>query len=245
MLFWDRGAAALFVVAVALARRTGYAFKIVTLEGDVINPSGSITGGSKKNDIANIFSHERELKELDEIVAKLSGELETLNKRKDKCAEELEQVQNDIKDIQQEIHLTDVDIAAKSETRNKLRTDVDDEEREFAELSADLDRDKTRVEEISADIDSVSELEALITSKKQSVTEDDETVRHAYDELKAEYEADETLGEGAAAGEEAKWREMYLDMMFPSAKTLDRCGTMRDFGKRDGDISVKWANVRN
>ena len=70
-------------------------------------------------------------------------------------------------------------------------------------------------------------------------------VAAAYDELKAEYEADETLGEGAAAGEEAKWREMYLDMMFPSAETLNRCGTMRDFGKRDGDISVKWANVRN
>ena len=38
---------------------------------------------------------------------------------------------------------------------------------------------------------------------------------------------------------------MYLDMMFPSAETLDRCGTMRDFGSRDADISVKWANVRN
>ena len=47
--------------AVSLARLTRYAFKIVTLEGDVINPQGSITGGSKKNDIANIFSHEREL----------------------------------------------------------------------------------------------------------------------------------------------------------------------------------------
>ena len=172
--------------AVALARRTGYAFKIVTLEGDVINPSGSITGGSKKNDIANIFSHERELKELDELVAKLSGELETLNRRKDKCAEELDEVQNGIKEAQQEVHLADVDIAAKSETRNKLRADAEEKERTFAELSADLDRDKARAGEIDADIDSVSELEALITSKKQTATEDDESVRHAYDELKAE-----------------------------------------------------------
>lgn len=70
-------------------------------------------------------------------------------------------------------------------------------------------------------------------------------VTAAYDELKAEYEADETLGEGAAAGEEAAWKAMYLDMMFPSAETLKRCGTMRDFGSRDADISVKWANVRN
>ena len=70
-------------------------------------------------------------------------------------------------------------------------------------------------------------------------------VTAAYDELKAEYEADETLGEGAAAGEKAAWKAMYLDMMFPSAETLNRCGTMRDFGSRDADISVKWANVRN
>lgn len=70
-------------------------------------------------------------------------------------------------------------------------------------------------------------------------------VTAAYDELKAEYDADETLGTGAAAGEEAAWKAMYLDMMFPSAETLDRCGTMRDFGNRDADISVKWANVRN
>ena len=70
-------------------------------------------------------------------------------------------------------------------------------------------------------------------------------VTAAYDELKAEYEEDETLGTGAAAGEEAAWKAMYLDMMFPSAETLSRCGTMRDFGSRDADISVKWANVRN
>lgn len=70
-------------------------------------------------------------------------------------------------------------------------------------------------------------------------------VKEAYDELKEEYEADETLGEGAAQGEEAAWRAMYLDMLFPSAETLNRCGTMRDYGDRDADISVKWNNVRN
>ncbi len=70
-------------------------------------------------------------------------------------------------------------------------------------------------------------------------------VAEAYDALYEEYSSDETLGEGAAAGEEAAWREMYLDMMFPSAETLERCGTMRDYGDRDADISVQWANVRN
>ncbi|MFR6641797.1 MAG: hypothetical protein ACLUSP_11230 [Christensenellales bacterium] len=149
-------------------------------------PVGLDNGRQQENDIANIFSHERELKELDELVAKLSANSKRSIGCKDKCAEELDEVQNGIKEAQQEVHLADVDIAAKSETRNKLRADAEEKERTFAELSADLDRDKARAGEIDADIDSVSELEALITSKKQTATEDDESVRHAYDELKAE-----------------------------------------------------------
>ena len=60
--------------AVELAKNTHYAFRIVTLDGDIINPQGSITGGSRKNDIANIFSHERELKQLGAAVSKMQKE---------------------------------------------------------------------------------------------------------------------------------------------------------------------------
>lgn len=65
-------------------------------------------------------------------------------------------------------------------------------------------------------------------------------VKAAYDQLYAEYYADESIGEGAAEG----WREMYLDMLFPSKETLARCGTMRDFGDKDGTISEAWSNAR-
>ncbi len=65
-------------------------------------------------------------------------------------------------------------------------------------------------------------------------------VKAAYDQLYAEYYADESIGEGAAEG----WREMYLDMLFPSEETLARCGTMRDFGNKDGTISEAWSNAR-
>lgn len=172
--------------AVELARTTGYGFKIVTLEGDVINTTGSITGGSKKNDIANIFSHERELKELEVIVKKLGDEIDTLSARKEKCAEELELVQSGIKDSQQGIHEADVEIAAKSETRNKLQSDIDEMARTLAELESDRDRDFKRVTKISDDINSVSELENLITSKKETAKEDEESVKQQSEELKAE-----------------------------------------------------------
>jgi len=63
--------------AVDIARQSRYAFKIVTLDGDVIEPRGSITGGSKSalggvmwhtNTLAQI---DRELKQIDEQLARV------------------------------------------------------------------------------------------------------------------------------------------------------------------------------
>lgn len=67
-------------------------------------------------------------------------------------------------------------------------------------------------------------------------------VKAAYDELKEEYESDDSLGEGTA--NPAEWREMYLDMLFPSEQTLLRCGTMIDFKDADSDISREWVEIK-
>lgn len=60
-------------------------------------------------------------------------------------------------------------------------------------------------------------------------------VKEAYDELYAEYTSEEF--------DDEEWGKMYIDMLFPSQNTLRRCGTMRDYGPRDGAISTRWANV--
>ena len=39
--------------AVEFSRATGYQSKIVTLEGDIISPQGSMTGGSRKENTSN------------------------------------------------------------------------------------------------------------------------------------------------------------------------------------------------
>lgn len=170
--------------AVSLAKSTGYGFKIVTLEGDIINPFGAITGGSKKNDIANIFSHDRELKELEETVKNLTEEIARLTEKKEKCASELDFVQSSIRDMQQRIHEADLQIAAKTEAKNKLDIDIENRKRVISDLVSSGNADKLRIEKINADINSVGELEELITSKKQNAKQDDETRQKKYDELK-------------------------------------------------------------
>ena len=60
--------------AVEMAKDTHFSFKIVTLEGDVVNPQGSMTGGSKKAEAVNLINREREIVNLANEIDKLYNE---------------------------------------------------------------------------------------------------------------------------------------------------------------------------
>ena len=57
--------------AIKVAKQNGYTFRIVTVEGDLINPSGAITGGSVMKKTVNILGRGKEIE-------KLQKEIETL-----------------------------------------------------------------------------------------------------------------------------------------------------------------------
>ena len=61
--------------AIAIARKHG-PHKLVTLEGEVINAAGAITGGSLKSNTANLLTRKAEREELSKKIAELEKELE-------------------------------------------------------------------------------------------------------------------------------------------------------------------------
>lgn len=60
--------------AIALARKYRYSFRIVTLEGECLNPGGSMTGGAFKN-TSNLLARRREVEELETLVASLQSQI--------------------------------------------------------------------------------------------------------------------------------------------------------------------------
>lgn len=56
--------------AIAISKKYNYNLKIVTLQGDIINPSGSIVGGSQRSENSNVLSKDREIKETAELLYK-------------------------------------------------------------------------------------------------------------------------------------------------------------------------------
>ncbi len=61
--------------AIALQRKYDQSLRIVTLEGESLNPGGSMTGGSFKNN-SNLLGRRREIEELELSVKQLSSEME-------------------------------------------------------------------------------------------------------------------------------------------------------------------------
>ncbi len=66
-------------------------------------------------------------------------------------------------------------------------------------------------------------------------------LKSVMDDAKAAIEEDDEFEDGYYDG----YKQMYIDMMFPPADVLARCGVMRDFGVQRGtDLDSMWIDVK-
>jgi chromosome segregation protein len=75
-----------------LAKLSGHRFRIVTLEGDVVNPGGSMTGGASKQKQTPLLGRKRELDDLKDKGGKLAAVIKKLEEEV-KCLKEKQQVE--------------------------------------------------------------------------------------------------------------------------------------------------------
>ena len=81
--------------AIKVAKQNSYTFRIITLEGDIINPSGAITGGSVAKKTVNILGRGREIE-------KLQKDIKSLEEKIKKCEKEKQEYENSIEDVFEE-----------------------------------------------------------------------------------------------------------------------------------------------
>ncbi|OYP09998.1 chromosome segregation protein SMC, partial [Lachnotalea glycerini] len=91
--------------AISLARKYKYILRIVTLEGESLNPGGSMSGGAFKN-TSNLLGRRREIEELKEKTALRYKEAELLQKeideKKTKRQYAYEQIEKLKKELQEQ-----------------------------------------------------------------------------------------------------------------------------------------------
>ncbi len=172
--------------AIALAKKSGYGFKIVTLDGDIVNPHGSITGGSKKSELTNIFGYDKEIAALEKELSDVSAKIDELSKLRDEKSALMEKGKELTRGLRDEIHNLEVEHAGKAETHNKLKDIVEELEKSSEELENEIKNSAERIDVIDNNLNSVSELENLITSEKEDAAAGGEERQQQFEALRAE-----------------------------------------------------------
>ena len=72
-----------------IAAKAQYRYRVVTLEGDVVNPGGSMTGGSLQKKSTNLLGRQRQIEELDAEIATSEGQLSGLRSQSSSLKREI------------------------------------------------------------------------------------------------------------------------------------------------------------
>ena len=100
---------------IAIMRRGGHEFRLVTLQGDVMHSGGSMTGGSISSKTLNLFSRERELKELTEALSAGQEELERLLREMQFGQADKDTLKNRSADELEKLHQQEIAVARETE----------------------------------------------------------------------------------------------------------------------------------
>lgn len=167
--------------ATNIARRYPRAFKIVTLDGDVISTTGSMTGGSRREIAGNLLANERRIKEIEDNI---SGKKSFLSRAEAKRAE-LEKGKADANGEQQQLikrlQEARLELAAVTEKQSSLLKSVTSAESEYGAYSQSLKALEDRLSSLDSEYSGVSKGASDLTLQSDKASS-------AIDDMSAEYD---------------------------------------------------------
>ena len=150
--------------AIALAKQNNYSFRIVTLKGDLINPSGAITGGSVAQKTVNILGRAREIEDLEKELKKINSKIEKIQQEKEEYLNDSESVLEEINSLEKSLQEIDIVYAADKQKLIAVEENIDRIQKRLEKLKAEkTELEKQKEEEVKnkeqeeADIKKISE----------------------------------------------------------------------------------------
>ena len=138
--------------ALAIARRHNHSLRIVTLEGDMLSPGGSMSGGAFKNS-SNLLGRRREIEELEASVSVKEAELKKSEEQLTAAREQLGALRTEIEQIKaaiQDKQLAENTAAMNLDTASKKQEELN---RAYTNSKRESDEIENTVTRINAEID--------------------------------------------------------------------------------------------
>ena len=136
--------------AIKVAKQNNYSFRIITIEGDLINPSGAITGGSVAKKTVNILGRGREIESLEKEIKKIKEKIEKLEKEKEEYVNSQEDLLEEVESLEKALQEIDITYATEKQKVVAINENIERIEKRLSKLKeeiANIDNQKLEIEE--------------------------------------------------------------------------------------------------
>lgn len=191
--------------AVVIAKKHRFAFKIVTLDGDVINPSGSMTGGSRRQNQTNLLSSERMIEKLTEEIAARQKELQKVTDNKELLTKACNDNVDKLDALNETLQAKKQEFSALKVNLSNFQDLIDSNEKELTGYKAEISVVTERLNQIAAEFVHIEEGNKQLVEEKESASSD--ALKHQTENEQRKNKRDEIL----QSITDSKTRDSYLD----------------------------------
>ena len=164
--------------AIKIAKQNKYAFRIVTKEGDVINASGAITGGSVAKKTVNILGRSKEIEKLGKEIEEGKKKIQDLTKEKEEYEESIEGILELSANLEKDLQEIDITYATEKqkillieENIQKIEKRIKTLKEEKEKLEKQKEEANNKKEEITKTIENLTEETNKLTKIISEYTE--------------------------------------------------------------------------
>ena len=168
---------------IAIARKYHQSLRLVTTEGELLSPGGSMTGGAFRNS-SNLLSRRREMEEFEKTVKQLKKEMEEMEQYCEELRKERAGCYAAVDEIQQKLQkayvIQNTEKMNLDQTENRIRILRDASEsvrRETDELDQQITDISNNQESITVELDTSTSLEEALTRKTEEAQAQLEAVK--------------------------------------------------------------------
>ena len=155
--------------AINLAKQNGYTFRIITIEGDIINPSGAITGGSISKKTVNILGRGREIEKLQKEIKSLEEKIKKQEQEKQEYVNSIENIFEEINSLEKEHQEIDINYATKKQKLFSIEENIEKQENRVKKLKEEKENLKQEKEKSIENKEKIQEEIQKITEETKKV----------------------------------------------------------------------------
>ncbi|MTI69971.1 MAG: chromosome segregation protein SMC [Firmicutes bacterium] len=177
-------------VGIKVAKLCNHSFRIVSLDGDVLNPGGSLTGGSYNSRNTKLLGRKRQIKELKSEIKEYKAKYKEIDQKVNKKDEKLRDLEKTLNDLVERINVENIELTKLENIYSKEVDTKDNLTKEIKMLKEELKQLNKQNEETTVNKSTlIKDLNKL--KEKNNLTQD--TIDNMMEDFDEEKQKKESL----------------------------------------------------